>query len=82
MRNILVDHARAKRSQKRGAGQKITLDEAVSFRQETELDVLALEEALLSLEKLDARQSRIVELRFFGGLSSEPLTSLNSPKPQ
>lgn len=69
MRNILVDHARAKRSQKRGAGQKITLNEAVSFAQERELDVLALEEALLSLEKLDARQARIVELRFFGGLS-------------
>lgn len=70
MRNILVDHARAKRAQKRDAGQKIALDDAVSFPQATELDVLALEEALLSLEKLDSRQAKIVELRFFGGLSS------------
>ena len=70
MRRILVDHARAKNADKRG-GQKITLDEAISFPNEKELDLLALEETLSALEKIDPRQARIVELRFFGGLSIE-----------
>ena len=72
MRRVLVDHARHKNAAKReGAQQKLTLDEAVSFADDKELDILALEEALLSLEKLDQRQAQIVELRFFGGLSIE-----------
>jgi RNA polymerase sigma factor (TIGR02999 family) len=71
MRRVLVDHARAKGAQKRDFGHKIALDDAVSFAAEREFDLLALEEALLSLEKIDARQARIVELRFFGGLSLE-----------
>jgi len=70
MRKILVDHARTKNAGKRG-GQKIALDEAVSFAEEKDLNLLALEEALQNLEKLDARQAQIVELRFFGGLSIE-----------
>ncbi|HEX8366938.1 MAG TPA: sigma-70 family RNA polymerase sigma factor [Pyrinomonadaceae bacterium] len=70
MRKILIDHARVKKAQKRG-GQKIALDDAVSFASEKEFDLLALEEALQSLETIDARQARIVELRFFGGLSIE-----------
>lgn len=70
MRNILVDHARAKRSAKRD-GQKIALDEAISFSREKDLDLLALEESLKILEELDERQAKIVELRFFGGLSIE-----------
>ncbi len=71
MRKILVDHARQKNAQKRSGGQKIELHEAISFSDEKEFDVLALEDALQSLEKLDARQAKIVELRFFGGLSIE-----------
>ena len=72
MRRVLVDHARHKNAAKReGAQQKLTLDEAVSFADDKELDILALEEALLSLENLDRRQAQIVELRFFGGLSIE-----------
>jgi RNA polymerase sigma factor (TIGR02999 family) len=70
MRKILVDNARAKNAGKRG-GQKISLDEAISFAEEKELNLIALDEALLNLEKLDVRQARIVELRFFGGLSIE-----------
>lgn len=70
MRKILVDHARHRNARKRG-GQKLALDEAVSFTDAKELDLLFLEEALASLEKLDPRQARIVELRFFGGLSIE-----------
>ena len=69
MRRILVDHARAKQAQKRDYGQKVAFDEAVSFPAQKEVELLALEEALISLEKVDARQARIVELRFFGGLS-------------
>src|SRR5690348_11115487 len=72
MRKILIDHARRKNALKRaGGGQKILLDEAVSFAKEKELDLVKLEEALQALEKLDERQARIVELRFFGGLSIE-----------
>jgi RNA polymerase sigma factor (TIGR02999 family) len=70
MRKILVDNARAKNAGKRG-GQKNSLDEAVSFAEEKELNLIALDEALSNLEKLDTRQARIVELRFFGGLSIE-----------
>ncbi len=71
MRKILIDHARRKNAQKRDGGQKILIDEAVSFSSEKELDLLKLDEALKTLEKLDQRQARIVELRFFGGLSIE-----------
>ena len=71
MRKVLVDHARAKHAQKRSFGQRIALDEAMSFPAEKEIDLLALEEALMSLEKIDARQAKIVELRFYGGLSLE-----------
>lgn len=71
MRNVLVDYARAHNSQKRFGGQKIILDDAISFPNEREIDLLKLEEALKSLERLDDRQAKIVELRFFGGLSIE-----------
>jgi len=71
MRNILIDHARRKNALKRSGGQKILLDEAVSFSKDNELDLVKLDEALQTLEKLDRRQAKIVELRFFGGLSIE-----------
>ena len=71
MRKILIDHARRKNAQKRDGGQKILLDDAISFAKEKELDLLKLDEALQTLEKLDKRQAKIVELRFFGGLSIE-----------
>ena len=72
MRRVLVDHARHKNAAKREGGQqKLALDAAVSFADEKEFDILALEDALLGLEKLDRRQAQIVELRFFGGLSIE-----------
>ena len=73
MRNILVDHARAVAADKRGGGaQKIALDDAVSFSNEKQdVDLLALDEALQELARQDATQSRIIELRFFGGLTIE-----------
>jgi RNA polymerase sigma factor (TIGR02999 family) len=72
MREILVDHARMHGAAKRGGnGLTLTLDEAVAMPKERELDLIAVDDALNSLAALDPRQSRIVELRFFGGLSLE-----------
>ncbi len=71
MRKILVDYARQKKAQKRGDGQKLALDDAVSFASEREVDLVALDDALESLAKFDKTQARIVELRFFGGLTIE-----------
>jgi RNA polymerase sigma factor (TIGR02999 family) len=70
MRQILVDYARRHRASKRGSGAcMLTLDEQIVSPQTRSVDVLALDEALNGLAKLDQQQSRIVELRFFGGLS-------------
>ncbi|HEX8396289.1 MAG TPA: sigma-70 family RNA polymerase sigma factor [Pyrinomonadaceae bacterium] len=72
MRRILVDHARGKKAEKRGGfGQLLSLDEAVSFSEKKDVDLVALDDALNELEKSDARQAKIVELRFFGGLTIE-----------
>ena len=72
MRRILVDFARSRRYEKRGGGDvALALDEVVLISGEKSADLVALDEALVSLAKLDARQSRVVELRFFGGLSVE-----------
>jgi RNA polymerase sigma-70 factor (ECF subfamily) len=68
MRRVLIDHARVKGSQKRSA-QKLVLDEAISLPDNAGIDLLALEEALVTLEGKDPRQAKIVEMRFFGGLS-------------
>lgn len=72
MRHILVDHARARLSEKRGGGaQRIAIDDAISLSSEPDLDLLAVDEALNELAVFDEQQSRIVELRFFGGLTIE-----------
>ena len=72
MRRILVDYARSQQADKRGgAAPRLALDEALDEAQAQDADLLALDEALLSLAKLDPRQSRIVELRYFGGLTIE-----------
>lgn len=70
MRQILVDHARKKKAGKRGGGwDRVTLDAALSNLERGELDILALEQALETLTAQDPRKARVVELRFFGGLS-------------
>jgi len=69
MRQILVDHARARLAKKRDGGCRITLGEAVAVTEPGEIDVLAVDEALSRLAALDAQQARVVELRYFGGLS-------------
>ncbi len=72
MRRILVDFARSRGYQKRGGGAlAVTLDDAAFVSDEKGSDMVALDEALVSLAELDARQSKVVELRFFGGLSNE-----------
>lgn len=72
MRRILVDEARKRDSAKRGGATiQVSLDEATSVAQEQAANVVALDDALRSLEAIDLRQSEIVELRFFGGLSIE-----------
>jgi RNA polymerase sigma factor (TIGR02999 family) len=72
MRRILIDHARKYHAEKRGAGvQKIALDEVAVANQERAAELVALEEALERLSALDPRQGKIVELRFFGGLTVE-----------
>jgi len=72
MRHILVDHARGKRAAKRGAGaSRISFDAEIALPNKPALDLLALDTALNKLTALDAQQSRLVELRFFGGLSIE-----------
>jgi len=72
IRRILVDYARSHHAEKRGSGAvKLELDEALAVAQDSGLDLLGLNDALDRLAALDPRQSRIVELRFFTGLSIE-----------
>lgn len=76
MRRILVDHARARRYQKRGGGAaKVTFDEALVVADEPGQDLVALDDALIELAKFDERKSRVIEMRFFGGLSIEETAS-------
>jgi len=72
IRRILVDYARNRHAAKRGANApRLSLDEAIAMPGERDLDLVALDDALEGLAKLDARQSRLVELRFFAGLTME-----------
>jgi RNA polymerase sigma factor (TIGR02999 family) len=72
MRRVLVDHARARGYRKRwGGARRVTLDEGLVTSPDPALDVVALDRALEALAVVDARKSRMIELRFFGGLSVE-----------
>ena len=71
MRRILVDHARTRRAVKRDAGTRVTWHENLPAEGSHDLDVLALDVALDKLAALDARKGRLVELRFFGGLTTD-----------
>ena len=72
MRQILIDHARTRAYAKRGGGaQKLSLDEVAVLSDERADELVALDEALIELARIDPRQSQIVELRFFGGLTLE-----------
>lgn len=84
MRNILVDHARQHKAGKRGGGaHKLSLDEAVSFSTERNLDLVALDDALKVLQGFNEQQCRIVELKFFGGLGIDEIAvvlNIEDPK--
>jgi RNA polymerase sigma-70 factor, ECF subfamily len=82
MRQVLVDSARSYRAAKRGSGQKLSLEEADGVSLEREVDLLALDEALSRLATLDPRQSRIVELRYFGGLTVEETAEVTGVSPR
>jgi RNA polymerase sigma factor (TIGR02999 family) len=71
MRQILVEYARSRRTAKRDGGRRITLEDAISLGKNRGVDLAALDDALNGLARVDGRQSQIVELRFFGGLSIE-----------
>jgi RNA polymerase sigma factor (TIGR02999 family) len=72
MRRVLVDLARARRSEKRGGDAvRVSLDEATPVADAQEADVVRLDEALTDLARVDPRKGRVIELRFFGGLSAE-----------
>ncbi len=70
MRNLLIDHARKRKAEKRGGDrERVTLDAVLDSAAERSIDLLALDEALETLARLHERQARVVELRFFGGLT-------------
>jgi RNA polymerase sigma-70 factor (ECF subfamily) len=72
MRQILVDHARARRSNKRGGSwRRVALSDDVQGKRDDATEIIALNDALTRLEALDPQQSRIIELRFFGGMTIE-----------
>ena len=82
MRQVLVDYARQRRYAKRGGdARRVPLDEAMIVSEERAADVVALDEALNSLAEIDPRQSQIVELRFFGGLSIEETAEVLAVSP-
>lgn len=72
MRRILIDHARSRQAAKRGSGGiKISLDDVLELTDERAADLIALDDALKALAEFDPQKARVVELRFFGGLSIE-----------
>jgi RNA polymerase sigma-70 factor, ECF subfamily len=83
MRRILVDYARSRNRAKRGgAAQRVSLEDATDFSAERAPDLVALDDALDALAKIDERKSRVVELRFFGGLSVEETAHVLEVSPE
>jgi RNA polymerase sigma factor (TIGR02999 family) len=76
MRRILIDDARRRKAEKRGGGLQITLHEGMDASNEKPADVLSLDLALESLARMDERKSRIVELKYFGGLTTEEISEV------
>lgn len=73
MRRVLVDFARGRPRGPEGAARRVTLDEAVGVSDERGADIVALDEALTELARIDPRKSQVVELKFFGGLTAEEI---------
>lgn len=78
MRRILIDHANARRAAKRGGADavRITLDDALDLEDGRGIDLFGLDDALRRLEKLDPTQTKIVEMRFFGGLTTDEISEV------
>jgi RNA polymerase sigma factor (TIGR02999 family) len=83
MRRILIDHARARRADKRGGREvKVPLDDALGIAERDPERLLEIDEALTRLAALDARQAQVVELRFYGGLSVEEAAEIMAVSPR
>src|SRR5580698_7449300 len=83
MRHVLVDHARAHNAVMRGGDvQKVEFEEAIAISRERSSEVLALNDALNQLEKVNPRQSKVVELRYFAGLSVEEISGILNMSPR
>ena len=83
MRHILVDYARSKNSRKRGGlARKITLEESLVASPNRSEQVVRLDDALKELEALDGRKSRVVEMKFFGGLTTEEIAEILKLSPE
>lgn len=83
MRRILVDFARSRNYQKRGAGMRaVTLDEDLDAAPESTGDLVAVDDALEALAAVDERKSKVVELKFFGGLQTEEIAEVLRVSPQ
>lgn len=77
MRRILVNHAVERNAQKRGGGATIvSLDDEIDFIHQRDLDVLALDDSLKKLEEFDKTQAKIIELKFFGGMTNEEIANV------
>jgi RNA polymerase sigma factor (TIGR02999 family) len=82
MRRILVDHARKHRADKRGSGEAaLPFDDSIEVGEERGVDLVALDDALRDLEALDPRQHRVVELKYFGGLSIDDIAQVMKLSP-
>jgi len=82
MRRILVDFARSRNAQRRGGGRGLALDEALMVCSESSQRIIAIDDALKSLSTFDARKSRVVELRFFGGLDVQETAEVLKVSPE
>jgi RNA polymerase sigma factor (TIGR02999 family) len=82
MRRVLVDFARARKQHKRNGGRQVSLDDALTLGSDRSADIVALDDALMTLAKLDRRQSQIVELRFFGGLTEPDIARMLGVSPR
>jgi RNA polymerase sigma factor (TIGR02999 family) len=83
MRHILIDYARTQNRDKRGGGARaVPLDDVLTICTERSAELVALDDALTELAKLDARQSKVVELRFFGGLTEEEIAEVLKVSPR
>jgi len=81
MRRILVDHARGRARLKRGGGKQVSLEEALTITDERMSGLIALDEALTALRAFDERKGRVVELKYFGGMSAEEVAEVLQVSP-